>query len=275
MGFDPIEETIERAAVLIARARAIDVTAGAGMGVDSGLPVFRGPTGLWSAQTLSPEQLSSAEIFDTDPHTAWRFYAQRAAQFRNTTPHAGFDILRRWSTERSMTVFTSNIDGHFHKAGISCMIYEVHGSIHHLQCATPCTDTLWTADEDDLRVAFDETAPLPRCPSCGGIARPNILLFGDTRFVTARRDEQASRYAEAISTRTPMPSVLLEIGAGRALPTVRHHGMRLRNSTNAHFIRIDPDPSGPPVDTLRIALSAREALEQIDARIGAIRSHTS
>src|SRR3954470_7784392 len=95
-------EQIAKAALWIRSADAIVVTAGAGMGVDSGLPDFRGPEGFWRAYPpyrrlgLRFEQLANPEAFARDPHLAWGFYGHRLALYRATRPHEGFAILRRW-----------------------------------------------------------------------------------------------------------------------------------------------------------------------------------
>ncbi len=91
-----------RAAALIAAADALLLTTGAVMGVDSGLPDFRGPEGFWRAY---PElgragidfiTAASPATFHRDPHLAWGFYSHRLALYRRTLPHAGYDLLRRW-----------------------------------------------------------------------------------------------------------------------------------------------------------------------------------
>src|SRR4051812_32162378 len=75
------------------------VTAGAGLGVDSGLPDFRGPEGFWRAYPglkqsgLRFEQIANPEHFHTDPTLGWGFYGHRLKLYRETKPHDGFRIL--------------------------------------------------------------------------------------------------------------------------------------------------------------------------------------
>ena len=79
------------------------VAAGAGMGVDSGLPDFRGPEGFWRAYPpyrrlgLRFEELADPEHFDDDPALAWGFYGHRLALYRATVPHSGHAVLRGWA----------------------------------------------------------------------------------------------------------------------------------------------------------------------------------
>lgn len=97
-----VETEIERAADLVADADALLVAAGAGMGIDSGLPDFRGPEGFWRAypalgrRRLGFSQMANPQMFDTDPNLAWGFYGHRLDLYRRTVPHEGFQILKRW-----------------------------------------------------------------------------------------------------------------------------------------------------------------------------------
>ena len=146
---------IARAAELIADADALLVTAGAGMGVDSGLPDFRGNEGFWNAYPalgrarMAFTSVASPRTFRADPALAWGFYGHRLALYRATVPHAGFDLLRGWGgrMEHGTGVFTSNVDGQFQAAGFDPQrIAECHGSIHHLQCMQPCRPETWPAE---------------------------------------------------------------------------------------------------------------------------------
>ena len=95
-------DAIRRAADLIGDADGLLVAAGAGMGVDSGLPDFRGPQGFWKAyptmgrRGLNFYELASPRTFETNPAMAWGFYGHRLNLYRQTEPHAGFDLLRAW-----------------------------------------------------------------------------------------------------------------------------------------------------------------------------------
>src|SRR5438270_317807 len=130
-----VSEEIARAAEAIRGAEALLIGAGAGMGVDSGLPDFRGPEGFWRAYPpyrdlgLSFAQLANPQWFVDDPELAWGFYGHRLNLYRRTVPHEGFAILKRWAAKMALgaRVFTSNVDGQFQKAGFDEeTIEEVH-----------------------------------------------------------------------------------------------------------------------------------------------------
>ena len=272
---DAVRLQIGRAAQLIAQADGLVVAAGAGMGVDSGLPDFRGPEGFWAAYpALGRAQLDFMDIanpraFGRHPELAWGFYGHRLELYRKTVPHAGFDILRRWGQllPRGATVFTSNVDGQFQRAGFAAdRVYECHGSIHHLQCLQTCTNEIWSAD-DFVPDVDSEAGTLrnaaPRCPHCGGLARPNILMFGDPLWLPARSEAQSMRLEHwLVGARRP---VVIEIGAGTAVPSVRHFTEQLLIHAGARLIRINPDASAvSDGDDVALPLGALTALQAID-----------
>src|SRR5438270_3266667 len=186
-----VEAQIERASAALAAADALVIAAGAGMGVDSGLPDFRGDQGFWKAYPpyhklgLRFTSLANPQWFATDAALAWGFYGHRLNLYRATQPHAGFRILQTWARRMKYGafIFTSNVDGQFQRAGFDPeRILEVHGSIDWMQCTRDCGAGLFAADA--VTVGVEEATlrarePLPTCPSCGALARPNILMFGD------------------------------------------------------------------------------------------------
>ena len=166
--------TLDRAAAAIAAADAILIGAGAGMGVDSGLPDFRGPQGFWRAYPpyerlgLHFTAVANPRWFVEDPELAWGFYGHRMGLYRRTEPHEGFAILRRWADRmpRGGFVYTSNVDGHFHRAGFDPdRIVEVHGTIGAMQCMADCGVGIFPSDP--YEVAIDEDDHAGRAPSAG------------------------------------------------------------------------------------------------------------
>jgi len=98
-----LQDKLARAAHLVQSAKALVIAAGAGMGIDSGLPDFRGDNGFWRAypalgrQRLPFERIASPHAFQKRPATAWGFYGHRLNLYRATTPHAGFGLLHAWA----------------------------------------------------------------------------------------------------------------------------------------------------------------------------------
>ncbi len=266
---------IREAAEIIAASEALLVSAGAGMGVDSGLPDFRGPEGFWSAYPpyrklgLDFHDLASPDWFERDPALAWGFYGHRLGLYRRTVPHRGFALLRAWAEAkpRGHFVFTSNVDGQFQKAGFAGeRVHECHGSIHHLQCSRGCGSGVWPAG--DLDVAVDEGTmragpPLPSCPRCGALARPNVLMFGDWGWRPERSRAQALRLRGWLATLEGRGLAVVECGAGTAVPSVRRMGEQLLSRPRTRLVRINAREAEAPPGQVGIAAGALAALQAI------------
>ncbi len=270
-----LKEELRRAAEAIQSARALVVTAGAGMGVDSGLPDFRGDHGFWSAypmyRRLGINFIGAAnpEHFERDPSFGWGFYGHRTNLYRQTVPHRGFSLLRDWSEALGLDYFvvTSNVDGQFQKAGFaSDRILEVHGSIHHLQCTKPCCMAIWDNGEE---IAVDletmRARSLPLCLHCGATARPNVLMFGDYAWIARRSTRQQEHFDAFLAEHRDAPLAVVEMGAGSAIPTIRLLGERLGRAHGAKVIRINPREAQISAPHISLPCGALEGLEGIDA----------
>jgi NAD-dependent SIR2 family protein deacetylase len=279
MANEPWDREIDRAAEVLRRADALIVGAGAGMGVDSGLPDFRGAEGFWRAYPpyarlgLNFAAMANPAWFATDPPFAWGFYGHRMNLYRRTQPHEGFAILRRWAARmaRGAFVVTSNVDGHFQRAGVSPeQVVEVHGSIHWMQCTRACGVGIFPADPFEVEVneaTFRASEPLPACPRCGSLARPNILMFGDFDWDGARTAEQEYRLDQWIRSLGRARLVIVECGAGQGVPTIRHFSERTVMATDTTLIRINPREPSVPAGQIALPLGALEALRAIDSRL--------
>lgn len=179
-------EPLELVADRLRTARRITVLTGAGVSAASGVPTFRGADGLW--RKVRAETLATPEAFENDPKLVWEWYDWRRQKIRDALPNAAHDVLARWTRERAgVTVITQNVDGLHERAGTERLI-RLHGSIWRMRCWSPCA-----AAPRDWR---DESTPLstlpPRCPHCGGLARPAVVWFGE-----ALNEDDIQRAAEA------------------------------------------------------------------------------
>ena len=268
-----IEPRYAEAAEIIRNADAMVITAGAGMGVDSGLPDFRGNQGFWNSYPmyerlgLSFIQAANPEHFDNDPQFGWGFYGHRTNLYREIIPHIGFTILLNWVKQFKLDYFvaTSNVDGQFQKAGYSEeQILEVHGSIHHLQCTVPCSNNIWPnkaefkIDESTMR-----SLDVPKCPECQRFARPNILMFGDYSWLSKRSSIQEDNFDEFLQFNNNKKIVVIELGAGSSIPTIRHLSEQLGQRHQATVLRINPREAHIRAPHFSFSGGAVEVLTQI------------
>jgi NAD-dependent SIR2 family protein deacetylase len=274
-----IDQALDRAARVIADSDAVLIGAGAGMGVDSGLPDFRGNHGFWRAYPpyerlgLDFVSLANPRWFAEDPTLAWGFYGHRLELYRRTRPHAGFAILRAWSSgmRRGGFVFTSNVDGHFQRSGFpEEQVVEVHGSFDGMQCTGDCEIGIFPGAP--VEVVIDPAtmrahSPLPKCPRCGSLARPNILMFGDFEWIGARTDAQMSRLRSWLGTLEGAKLTVIECGAGQAVPTVRRTCEEITRRHSGTLIRINTREPEVPAGQISLPMSALEALKAIDERL--------
>lgn len=266
---------IEEAKKIIDAADAVIITAGAGMGVDSGLPDFRGQEGFWRAYPtarelgLSFSQMANPSWFKSDPKLAWAFYGHRLHLYRDTNPHIGFAILQELvqSKNQNYFIYTSNVDGQFQKAGFDeKKIVEVHGSIHFVQCSVHCKGI---ESAEYIEVAIDmqkfEALSIPLCPRCSEVMRPNILMFGDWTWRQNRTDAQEQRYKKWLKENFSKKIAVIELGAGTNIYTIRLEGERIaKKFPDATLIRINPnDYEIESTNGVSMPYGAKHALELI------------
>jgi NAD-dependent SIR2 family protein deacetylase len=269
-----MRQELRRAAEVLRSAQALLIGAGAGMGVDSGLPDFRGTEGFWHAYPayaklgLDFASMANPRWFQSDPELAWGFYGHRLGLYRATSPHAGFSLLRTWAARmrHGAFVFTSNVDGHFQKAGFpEERVLEAHGSIHFTQCLGACQGITsaapWWVEVDPE--TFRARPPLPRCPSCGALLRPNILMFGDWGWDASRTEAQEQRLTRWLEAVEPGALAVVECGAGTAIPSVRRFCERAAATSRGTLIRINVREPQVPAGGLSLPLRALEALSGI------------
>ncbi|MFC2088174.1 NAD-dependent deacetylase [Calditrichota bacterium] len=273
-----LTQSIKDAANAIETTDALLITAGAGIGVDSGLPDFRGNQGFWKAYPpiaklgISFSEMANPHWFQRDPNLAWAFYGHRLNLYRRTKPNDGFKMLLEFASKKNGNyfVFTSNVDGQFQKAGFdNDKIEECHGSIHHFQCTSLCGDDIWDASEIEVEVdedRFKAIDPLPLCINCSSLARPNILMFGDWLWAAHRSNEQGERLSNWLKDifQQNLKLVAIEIGAGQAVPTVRYKSESVARYDKATLIRINPRYYHVPTGNISIPLGSLEGIQKIN-----------
>lgn len=165
----------DRLARLVADAGSVVALTGAGISVPSGIPDFRTPvTGLWA--NVDPTTIAHVDVWRRDPVRFWSFYGDRFARLGGIEPndaHRALVALERRG--RLDAVLTQNIDTLHERAG-STDVVELHGSIAGCHCpACGAREPLPTV----LRQIAAAEDGVPRCAVCGGVLKPDVVLFGD------------------------------------------------------------------------------------------------
>ena len=180
------DQQISRLAQWLSEARKAVFFGGAGTSTESGIPDFRSADGIFRQnRVLSPEEIVSHDYFTRHPREFYDFYRSKMV-YPDAGPNAAHRALARLEREGHLAaVVTQNIDG-LHQAAGSRTVFELHGSIHR----NFCTECGRSAPLSAILSAED----LPRCPSCGGLLKPDVVLYGEAL------DEQViCKAVEAIS----------------------------------------------------------------------------
>lgn len=170
--------TLDALADAVRASRRLVVLTGAGMGLASGIPTFRGadPDAVWSRDVL---EMATRSYFEADPRGSWRWYLSRFAGIERCRPNAGHDALvalERWADGRSFLLITQNIDTLHARAGSEALV-EVHGRADRVRCsADGCP--LGAPRGSLPRPEIDPERPLG-CPVCGAPLRPHVLWFDE------------------------------------------------------------------------------------------------
>lgn len=252
-----IADSTRRAAALIRGARRLTAFTGAGISVESGIPPFRGPGGLWDR--YDPQCLE-LRYFHAHPLEAWKaireiFYGH----FGAVEPNAAHRVLSRlenegWpagrgaETARLTAVVTQNIDG-LHRGAGSRNVIEFHGSWRDLVC-TRC-GRRFPAGAQILRV-------LPPLCGCSGVLKPDFIFFGEGIPAAAQRDsDRAARETD----------VMIVVGStGEVYPAAMVPQKAAENG--ARIIEVNPQKSSfTPLAEIHIQTGAGEAMTAIEKEL--------
>ncbi|NIA24233.1 MAG: NAD-dependent deacetylase [Gammaproteobacteria bacterium] len=205
-----MHESVQRAAAILGRAEHILVFTGAGISVESGIPDFRGPDGLWSRVDPSLFEIGRYLSDVEARREVWRIHLAGDLNISDLHPNpAHYAAVDLWKSGRMVGCITQNIDGLHQKAGLpETEIAELHGNLRHVRCVS-CA-TVWSAEEIlDRIVGGDDD---PHCLHCGGILKSTTVLFGELLPGAAvARAQQMSQEADAVlsigSTLSVYPAV--------------------------------------------------------------------
>lgn len=165
-----IQEDRERLQKLIEQSRHIVFFGGAGVSTESGIPDFRSVDGLYHQRyRFPPEMIISHSFFMADTEEFYRFYRDKMLLLDKKPNAAHYYLAALEKAGRLSSVITQNIDG-LHQLAGSRKVIELHGSIHRNHCIDCGTEYSGSFIKDSESV-------IPHCPLCGGIIKPDVVLY--------------------------------------------------------------------------------------------------
>lgn len=237
-----MEDQIQRAKELIADAASITVITGAGISTDSGIPDFRGPNGIWTKDP-DAEKVTDIKHYKLDPKVrakTWGGYVE--VDWNQYEPNAGHLAIKElYDKEKLLLCITQNIDGLHIKSGLPPeRVTELHGNLREIICLG-CS-----------KLSPAEPTASPTCTSCGGLNKPNVVMFGENLDPIAyHRSETASI----------MCDLLLVVGTSLMVwPVADLPQAAMHSGIPVIYINRDPAPQHV---TLSLLGSISEILPQI------------
>jgi NAD-dependent deacetylase len=236
---------LERAAELVSKSRKTILFTGAGISVESGIPPFRGRSGLWAQVDPAFIEINH---FKANPEASWHlirriFYDNWGAAKPNAA-HLAAAALQRAGFIKA--VVTQNIDCLHQRAG-SVGVLEFHGSLERLLCLS--------CDAKYPAARLDEFGELPLCPACRGLLKPDIVFFSegipeDVSETSFRHAREADVVIVVGTTGEVMPAGLVPVVA---------------KENGAKVVEINVEPSSLTSSTTDIFLqaTATEAMSKL------------
>ena len=272
---DPREEYV--AALSLLRGRPLVVLTGAGLSTDSGIPDYRGPGSV-------PRTPMTRQEFDSGPAARRRYWARSHlgwALMSRATPNAGHRALARLDPD---LLITQNVDGLHERAGTRRLV-ALHGRISEVVCLT-CRRVVsreWLQQRmtelnpghlDHVRevaalpdgdVDLEATAgfTVPGCTDCGGILKPDVVLFGENV-----PEERVQRCYAAVDALRERDGALLVAGSSLAVMS----GLRFVRRAAGHGVPVVVCNRGPtrgdPLATIRVESGCSEFLQALASTAG-------
>jgi len=168
-------QRVEQVVDLLKQSNEILFISGAGISADSGLPTYRGISGLYNDhetdEGMPIEAALSGHVFLQHPEITWKYISQIELSCRGRSYNRGHEVLSEMEQHfRRTCILTQNVDGFHGKAG-SINIIDIHGSLQDIYC-TVCDYQTRVPDYGGLDIP-------PGCPQCNGILRPDVVLFDE------------------------------------------------------------------------------------------------
>ena len=231
----------DAARAALTTARRVAVLTGAGVSAESGVPVFRGASGLWHNRRA--EELATPQAYARDPLLVWEWYRLRLQAVLKAEPNRAHLALAHLAKSKDLTLVTQNVDGLHARAG-SREVLELHGNLTRSRCEN-C---------GNLDVLEADFALPPQCSKCGSRARPNVVWFGET-LPQETFQKAVDAFANTEIALVVGTSALVEPAASLA---------RLAQQRGAYVVEINPEATPlSRVTDLSLRMTASEGMRHL------------
>ena len=249
---DAQQDTIDAVVRILKQTKSILFVTGAGLSADSGIPTYRGIGGLYDIELteegLPIEEILSGHMLASSPELTWKYLLRIAEAARGSAPNRGHQVIAEIEQHFPRTwVLTQNVDG-FHRAAGSQNVIEIHGNMRSLSC-TRCR----VQAEVDEEFAVEEIPP--KCSVCGGVMRPDVVLFEEMLpddAIAELRQQLAMGFG-----------LVFSVGTSSGFPYIQEP-VRMARSMGVPTIEINPDTTvASDMFNYRISMPAANALDEI------------
>jgi NAD-dependent deacetylase len=226
--------SLQHAQEILARSTSIVVFTGAGVSAESGIPTYRSGDSRWTAAQF--ERYANPRGYRSHLPASYEWYRSRALAVAEAQPNAGHMAIAALSSRfPSLLVVTQNVDSLHLRAG-SRDVVELHGNLRAARCET-CA----------LLVPWKDAPASPVCAACGGMLRPDVVMFEEMlRETDLERAREAAMRAD----------LLVSVGTSNVVWPARELPM-LAHEAGAWVVIVNTDLSGQPQGSRVIHLQGR------------------
>ncbi len=220
-------DAITKCKEIIAEAQRLVAFTGAGLSAESGIPTYRGTGGLWTK--YDPAKYADYNYFLHEPSYYWHFFREvRYPILKKAEPNAAHRALVKMEKEGNLIqVITQNIDG-LHRMAGQKHVCELHGNTRKIVCLD--CNKKYAMEEIYRRLEADFP---PHC-SCGGLLKPDVILFGES----LPQEALQTAHEAALSC-----DVLIVIGSSLVVyPAAQIPVTAKENGATLVIVNIDPTP---------------------------------
>lgn len=250
------EAALDAVAARLADARRVLFVTGAGLSADSGLPTYRGVSGLYNDEHCEDgipiEAALSGDMFQINPGLTWKHIARIELACRDATFNAAHEVIARLDGPgREVWVLTQNVDGLHARAG-SKRVIDIHGDVSQLFCPV-CAWRERVSDFSHL------TEMPPTCPQCGAIIRPDVVLFGEMLDMDKLEVLQAE-LARGFD-------LVFSVGTSSLFPYIQAPVLEAKQA-GITTVEINPDTTGlSPIVDHQLPMGAADAMRGLYQRL--------